>query len=168
MSGCNIQNKNIETPTYTLCSWNKKNCNSNKNLDKNNNYNNNNNNNKKSLCSIYWSHEGTLVMSNGRFFKAWKSYTYITSKKGCVHPINEKHACIVLNEKEDLMTYKAGIISQFLNSSALFAYNCRYNSHLNKLLNAENLFLFFFFWLSWRKGLKTLQSLLLDREAPWI
>lgn len=102
-------------------------------------------------------------MSNGRFFKAWKSYTYITSKKGCVHPINEKHACIVLNAKEDLMTYKAGIISQFLNSSALFAYNCRYNSHLNKLLNAENLFLFFFFWLSWRKGLKTLQSLLLDR-----
>lgn len=66
-------------------------------------------------------------------------------KKGCVHPINEKHACIVLNAKEDLMTYKAGIISQFLNSSALFAYNCRYNSHLNKLLNAENLFLFFFF-----------------------
>lgn len=107
-------------------------------------------------------------MSNGRFFKAWKSYTYITSKKGCVHPINEKHACIVLNAKKDLMTYKAGIISQFLNSSALFAYNCRYNSHLNKLLNAENLFLFFFFWLSWRKGLKTLQSLLLDREAPWI
>lgn len=42
MSGCNIQNKNIETPTYTLCSWNKKTV-IQTNLDKNNNYNNNNN-----------------------------------------------------------------------------------------------------------------------------
>ena len=52
MSGCNIQNKNIETPTYTLCSWNKKTV-IQTNLDKNNNYNNNNNNNKKSFCAQF-------------------------------------------------------------------------------------------------------------------
>ena len=52
MSGCNIQNKNIETPTYTLCSWNKKTV-SQTNLDKNNNYNNNNYNNKKSFCAQF-------------------------------------------------------------------------------------------------------------------
>ena len=51
MSGCNIQNKNIETPTYTLCSWNKKTV-IQTNLDKNNNYNNNNNN-KKSFCAQF-------------------------------------------------------------------------------------------------------------------
>ena len=51
MSGCNIQNKNIETPTYTLCSWNKKTV-IQTNLDKNNN-NNNNNNNKKSFCAQF-------------------------------------------------------------------------------------------------------------------
>ena len=50
MSGCNIQNKNIETPTYTLCSWNKKTV-IQTNLDKNNNYNNNNNN--KSFCAQF-------------------------------------------------------------------------------------------------------------------
>ena len=50
MSGCNIQNKNIETPTYTLCSWNKKTV-IQTNLDKNNN--NNNNNNKKSFCAQF-------------------------------------------------------------------------------------------------------------------
>ena len=50
MSGCNIQNKNIETPTYTLCSWNKKTV-IQTNLDKNNNYNNNNN--KKSFCAQF-------------------------------------------------------------------------------------------------------------------
>lgn len=49
MSGCNIQNKNIETPTYTLCSWNKKTV-IQTNLDKNNNYNNNN---KKSFCAHF-------------------------------------------------------------------------------------------------------------------
>lgn len=52
MSGCNIQNKNIETPTYTLCSWNKKTV-IQTNLDKNNNYTNNNNNNKKSFCAQF-------------------------------------------------------------------------------------------------------------------
>ena len=52
MSGCNIQNKNIETPTYTLCSWNKKTV-IQTNLDKNKNYNNNNNNNKKSFCAQF-------------------------------------------------------------------------------------------------------------------
>ena len=52
MSGCNIQNKNIETPTYTLCSWNKKTV-IQTNLDKNNNYNNNNNNKKKSFCAQF-------------------------------------------------------------------------------------------------------------------
>ena len=52
MSGCNIQNKNIETPTYTLCSWNKKTV-IQTNLDKNNNNNNNNNNNKKSFCAQF-------------------------------------------------------------------------------------------------------------------
>ena len=51
MSGCNIQNKNIETPTYTLCGWNKKTVIP-TNLDKNNNYNNNNNN-KKSFCAQF-------------------------------------------------------------------------------------------------------------------
>ena len=51
MSGCNIQNKNIETPTYTLCSWNKKTV-IQTNVDKNNNYNNNNNN-KKSFCAQF-------------------------------------------------------------------------------------------------------------------
>ena len=51
MSGCNIQHKNIETPTYTLCSWNKKTV-IQTNLDKNNNYNNNNNN-KKSFCAQF-------------------------------------------------------------------------------------------------------------------
>ena len=51
MSGCNIQHKNIETPTYTLCSWNKKTV-IQTNLDKNNNYNNNNNNNK-SFCAQF-------------------------------------------------------------------------------------------------------------------
>ena len=51
MSGCNIQNKNIETPTYTLCSWNKKTV-IQTNLDKNHNYNNNNNNNK-SFCAQF-------------------------------------------------------------------------------------------------------------------
>ena len=51
MSGCNIQNENIETPTYTLCSWNKKTV-IQTNLDKNNNYNNNNNNNK-SFCAQF-------------------------------------------------------------------------------------------------------------------
>lgn len=51
MSGCNIQNKNIETPTYTLCSWNKKTV-IQTNLDKNN-YTNNNNNNKKSFCAQF-------------------------------------------------------------------------------------------------------------------
>ena len=51
MSGCNIQNKNIETPTYTLCSWNKKTV-IQTNLDKNNNYNNNNNY-KKSFCAQF-------------------------------------------------------------------------------------------------------------------
>ena len=51
MSGCNIQNKNIETPTYTLCSRNKKTV-IQTNLDKNNNYNNNNNN-KKSFCAQF-------------------------------------------------------------------------------------------------------------------
>lgn len=50
MSGCNIQNKNIETPTYTLCSWNKKTV-IQTNLDKNHNYNNNNNN--KSFCAQF-------------------------------------------------------------------------------------------------------------------
>lgn len=50
MSGCNIQNENIETPTYTLCSWNKKTV-IQTNLDKNNNYNNNNN--KKSFCAQF-------------------------------------------------------------------------------------------------------------------
>ena len=50
MGGCNIQNKNIETPTYTLCSWNKKTV-IQTNLDKNNN--NNNNNNKKSFCAQF-------------------------------------------------------------------------------------------------------------------
>ena len=50
MSGCNIQNKNIETPTYTLCSWNKKTV-IQTNLDNNNN--NNNNNNKKSFCAQF-------------------------------------------------------------------------------------------------------------------
>lgn len=50
MSGCNIQNKNIETPTYTLCSWNKKTV-IQTNLDKNNNYNNSNNN--KSFCAQF-------------------------------------------------------------------------------------------------------------------
>ena len=50
MSGCNIQHKNIETPTYTLCSWNKKTV-IQTNLDKNNNYNNNNN--KKSFCAQF-------------------------------------------------------------------------------------------------------------------
>ena len=49
MSGCNIQNKNIETPTYTLCSWNKKTV-IQTNLDKNNN---NNNNNNKSFCAQF-------------------------------------------------------------------------------------------------------------------
>lgn len=52
MNGCNIQNKNIETPTYTLCSWNKKTV-IQTNLDKNNNYTNNNNNNKKSFCAQF-------------------------------------------------------------------------------------------------------------------
>ena len=51
MSGCNIQNKNIEAPTYTLCSWNKKTV-IQTNLDKNNN-NNNNNNNNKSFCAQF-------------------------------------------------------------------------------------------------------------------
>ena len=51
MSGCNIQNKNIETPTYTFCSWNKKTV-IQTNLDKNNN-NNNNNNNNKSFCAQF-------------------------------------------------------------------------------------------------------------------